>query len=146
MAHQFFEDSKGRKKKGKLSQEEIKALSTDELLSYIENEGKKIQENDPEEDSSQTVHEESKSMQQMRAKAKAFVKMKQEQMKSDPSCKFCNGSITASKFVHEKFCVLAPEAKKSKNCDSTQASSTPLDEMDEEDLQVEQFARNLEMI
>lgn len=40
LASQFFDDSK-RKKRGKLSQEEIKNLSTDELLSYIENEGKR---------------------------------------------------------------------------------------------------------
>ena len=40
---QNYEDQKRKKgQKGKLSQEEIKNLSTDELLSYIENEGKKL--------------------------------------------------------------------------------------------------------
>ena len=73
LASQFFEDSK-KKKKSKLSQEEIKNLSTDELLSYIENEGKKLgSDNEGNEDGQSTAPEESKSMQQMRAKAKAFV-------------------------------------------------------------------------
>ena len=43
--------------------------------------------------------------------------------------------MNATKFVHEKFCVLAPEAKKTK-CESTQASSTPVEEMNEEDLEI----------
>ena len=140
-----MEDNK-KKKKSKLSQEEIKNLSTDELLSYIENEGKrKSIENENNNDSEKTVPEESKSMQQMRAKAKAFVQSKMKQEAVDPSCKFCNGSMTSNKFVHEKFCVLAPESKKTK-CDSTEASQTPSAEMDDEDLEIEKFARNLEMI
>ena len=53
--------------------------------------------------------------------------------------------MNATKFVHEKFCVLAPEAKKAK-CDSTQASCTPVEEMNEEDLEIEKFAKNLEQI
>ena len=83
----------------------------------------------------------------MRAKAKAFVqsKIKETPIASDPSCKFCNGNYISNKFVHEKFCVLFPEQKKTK-CDSTEASQTPIEEMDDEDLEIEKFARNLEMI
>ena len=83
----------------------------------------------------------------MRAKAKAFVQSKMKQETTiDPSCKFCNGNFISNReFVHEKFCVLAPEQKKTK-CDSTEASQTPIEEMDDEDLEIEKFARNLEMI
>ena len=77
IASQFFEDTKRKKGKGKLSQEEIKNLSTDELLSYIENEGKRKQE-EAENDENLPVQEESKSMQQIRAKAKAFVEKQQK--------------------------------------------------------------------
>lgn len=102
LASQFFEDSK-KKKKSKLSQEEIKNLSTDELLSYIENEGKRKMEDENNGDSDKQVPEESKSMQQMRAKAKAFVQSKMKQETTiDPSCKFCNGNFISNReFVHE---------------------------------------------
>ena len=62
LASQFFEDSK-KKKKSKLSQEEIKNLSTDELLSYIENEDKRKMEDENNGDPDKQVPEESKSMQ-----------------------------------------------------------------------------------
>jgi hypothetical protein len=54
----------------------------------------------------------------MRAKAKAFVEKQNKSKQDVEACKFCNGTTSNSKFVHEKFCVMAPEAKKTK-CDST---------------------------
>lgn len=61
LASQFFEDSK-KKKKSKLSQEEIKNLSTDELLSYIENEGKRKSLEEEANADVEKAPEESKSM------------------------------------------------------------------------------------
>jgi len=118
------DENKTKKKKtksgGKLSHEQIRNLSTEELFSYIENEGKKLksaqEETKEAQEQSPTVPD-SKQIQQMRLKAKAFIAQQTlgqpESEKSKPidpnlfTCKFCNGTIEpqTQKFRHEKFCI-----------------------------------------